>query len=363
MNVIRLASGKIFFDEFNDAILNTEWQVIPNDSSRYSLVESPGFIKMFHGIPDIMLLHDEPSSYVLDVKNDYVPNSDLIYAGIIVYKTTDQNLEILEYYDVNKQSAFIYNYLRVIKNNNIYVVYGKNLVDTPWEFIGSVKFDSSAKIGLYVKGPQSGSSPDFIVDYFRLYKSQKVQVLNVAQGYKVDLIYEGGVLASSTIVDTPLNGASFIIDDLMPIRAYFKIYDELLNIVTQSPVYEICGGDIFFHGLTLDVTVNGTSLKLDTEQFLGYYTQSEISFTAVVHNQYDFSFASVTITASQYLDDLSYLRVTFASTIDGEYSTVLNMGDIGISESKTVYGKITRDVDAIPLDIEPFKFNIKLGSL
>jgi hypothetical protein len=363
MNIIRLTSGKIFFDEFDESVLKTEWKLIPDDNSRYSLVERPGFINIYHGIPNFMMLCDEPSSYILDVKNEYLPNNDLIQAGVIVYSSEEEKLEVLEYFDVAKSSAFVYNYIRVEKSDYIYTIYGKNLIDTPWEFIGAVRFNSSAKVGLLVKGPQTGNAPDFSVDYFRMYKSKKIQILNVKQGYLAEIYDQNNMLIQSVQVYNPNNGAEFNIDELMPFTGYFKIFDEELNVVSTSGIMEICGGDIFYHGLYLDVLIDGKSLKPEGEHFLGYFSKNEINFTVEVVNRFSQEFGQVTISAVPYLDDTSNEQVYFSLTQDGEYVSTLNIGNILPNQDILLFGKIIRDADRLPLDIEPCKFNIQLGSV
>ena len=72
MEIIRIIKGMLYDDEFENTTLDKKWLLIPNDSTRYSLVERSGFLKLFHGNPNLMLLLEEPDSeYVFDLRNEY----------------------------------------------------------------------------------------------------------------------------------------------------------------------------------------------------------------------------------------------------------------------------------------------------
>ena len=163
MQILRLVQGKILFDEFDSLELGSNWQVIPDDSSRYSLAERPGFLKAFHGDTNLLLLTDEPDEYVIDIRNEYVPLNGQISAGLSVYKSIDNQLEVLEYYDENQDSSFVYQYLRLERSGSVYTAYGRNTETDAWILVGSGEFHSSGKVGITVKGPSVAGSSEYSV--------------------------------------------------------------------------------------------------------------------------------------------------------------------------------------------------------
>lgn len=359
MDTIRLVTGKIFFEEFEGTDLDPRWEVTPNDTLRYTLADS--FINIYHGVPKFMLLTNEPDNYVLDLKNDYIPVSTNNDAGIIVFKSIDGSLEILEYFDVLKSAVSVYEYIRLVKSGDIYTVYGKNNDFSDWSLIGSVEFKSAGKVGLCANGPSLQNSPVFKVDYIRVYKSQRVKYLNIPPNYRVEFLREDNTLIDTKIVGSLKNGVEFLLEDVPPINAYFKLYDETNNLIHTSRVYDVCGGDMFFYGAGLTVTVNGYDLRQDTDYFLGYYKNSEIDLDIRLTNEYQMDFHNVVITTAPYENDESYSFVRL-SVDNINFFPSLNLGTVAAGQTIQLYGKILRDNDYLPFDATPNKFYIKIES-
>lgn len=360
MNTVKIVSGKILFDEFDSTNLNDCWTLIPNDPTRYSLTERSGFLKIFHGDPDIMMIMDEPDQYVLDLRNEYVPLNDSCRAGIVVYKDLDNSLEVLEWMDSTKDASYVYEFIRIIKNNNIYTAYGMNTEGGTWDLIGSGEFQSAGKVGLIVRGPSIEGSPDFVVDYVRLYRSQDIQYLNVPVGYTVRLNDANHNLLSVKKVVSPYNGVRFTVDKIPPFQGYFMVYNENGDLIHTSNIFDLCGGDIYYYGAVLEVSLNGNDLTNTEECFLGYFIQNEIDFTLELFNPHDTSFLNVTLMAGQYQTNDGYKCVTFSTMPDSGFANSVSIAEITAGSKITIYGKISRNDTVTPSDIDPFKFLIKL---
>jgi hypothetical protein len=363
MNTVRLIKGEIFFDDFDLINLDSRWTILPQDSSRYSLTERSGFIKLLHGTVDLMMLTDEPgASYVMDIRNEYVPLEDSDQAGIIIFRTQDDSLELLEYYDPTKDSSIVYEYLRVIKQGSIYTFYGMNTLGGTWELIGSVEYTSAGKVGLIVKGLQDALSQDLQIDFVRIYQSQEIQFLNVPFGYMVTMCYSNGQIASAAKVADQYSGVNLLFTDIPNLDAYFQIFDTNNQLVHTSATFPVCGGDVYFYGAVLTVDVNGNDMSQDTDYFLGYFQNSVINFTIEISNTYNLDFLGVTLQAVQYDTDPSYTMVTFDIDPAGTFTaSQLSLGTIVANGSATVYGRITRNVTLDnPPDITPYKFNLQL---
>jgi len=361
MNIIRLISGMLFFEEFDSTQLDSRWTVTPNDALRYSLVERPGFLKMFHGIPDLYLLTIEPDNYVVDIKNEYVPINNSIHAGICAYKTMQSQLEVSEYYDETQDAAFVYQFIRLEKDGNVYTAYGKNLDQSSWELVASCEFKSSGKFGMSLKGPQTEGASDYNLDYFRVYKNHTIQILNVPLDYTIHLVDETDSVIGTRRVSNTFSGVSFETDKIPPFVYYFRVYDTNGVLVCTSTPTSMCGGDIYFYGAVPMVSIDGNSLYQDTDYFLGYFTNTDIPFKIDISNPYSNEFNSSTLSAIQYLEDEGYKCVRFSSTLDGEYTNSIVLPVMTGNSSISVYGKITRDSTVLErTGFEPFRFNLSI---
>lgn len=360
MNLVRISKGELFFDEFNSSSLNSNWQTIPNDPLRYSLIELDSQLKLFHGIPDFMILTDEPGvSYVFDMKNNYIPLSEGVQAGIVVFKELNDSLEILEYYDIQKDSSFVYKYLRLVKNGSNYTIYAKNTELSSWELIASVKFEDAGKVGLIIKGPLIAGAPEFEVDYVRMYKNQEVRIVNVPVGYKVEAYREDGSIIGAKRVLDQYNGVSFQFDEVPSIRVVVKIYDGINSLIGNSTI-DVCGGDVWFYGAILQVKVDGQNLYQDTDYFLGHFKNSEINFQVTIENNQSFTFENISLTAEQYDTNIGYQFVQFLDTMDNTYKSIVNLGNMLPNSVRQISAKITRSDQMVGTDINPYKFHLKI---
>lgn len=365
MTTIRLVRGEIFFDDFDTTTLNERWDVVvPNDFLRYSLTEQPGFIKLFHRDPNFMILTDEPESYVLDMRNEYVVQNGINMAGIIVLREYDNSLEILEYYDLEKDQSFVYQFIRIVKQGDIYTFYGKNIESSEWEMVASVNYQSAGKVGLIVKGPAVAGSPDFQVDYVKIYKGHSIQLVNVPLNYRVSLFRENHTAISHRISIDPYNGVRFQVEDIPYIKAYFQVYNEIGELIHTSGLFDMCGGDVYYYGATLDVKVNGLAMSPDSDHFLGYYQNAKIDFTIEIINSHDVAYDEVSIFPMPYEDDvLSHTWVRFDINQEGTFTeTFLNLGVVPANSSVIVYGRVIRDTSVDPSDITPFRFNLRVSN-
>ena len=96
MKIKKVVNGTILFDDFNTDILGEHWQCVPQDTLRVSLLSYPGYLALDHGDPDLLLLTNEPDEYVFELRNNYTPVNYENSAGIIVYRTNDESMLILE---------------------------------------------------------------------------------------------------------------------------------------------------------------------------------------------------------------------------------------------------------------------------
>jgi len=360
--LIRIFKGEIFSDEFNTGVLSDEWTLIPNDSLRYSVTELPDYLKMFHGTPDFMMLINEPEQYVMDVKNNYVPLTEAVQAGIVVFRELDRSLEILEYYDVTKDESFVYEYIRLVKQGQIYTVYAKNTISSSWELLACVNYEGSGKVGLIVKGPAVAGASEFEVDFVRIYKSQEFRIVNIPINYKVEVYRKDGSLLGGRRVTDVYNGVSFSFDDIPPVSLQVKVYNENDVLVYQTSSLQVFGGDVYLYGPSIEVKINGQTLYQDTDYMLGHFKEGVVDFELEITNPYSILFPNVGVSAMKYGNNEGYRYVKFLDESDGEYKETVYIGDVALGETKIVKGRIFRNTDMPDLEYNPYKFNIRILS-
>ena len=361
MITVKLVSGKIFFDNFDSTSLKDEWNVVPNDSSRYNLTELDGTLKLLHGSQDVQILIDEaPDSYVIDISNSYVPQASGDMGGIVVVKGKDENLEVLEFYDEEKSEQFVYRYIRLVRVGNIYSAYGRNQDLWAWEYIGSVTLSNeNGLVGLILKGDNYSGYVDFSCQFFKMYKSQKLQILNIKPGYSVCMYKEDGTRLSYKKCQDMNNGVSLDLLEIPPYNVYFEIFNETKNLVHRSAVFEACGGDVYYYGYVLRVSINGVEIDSSENYFLGYFENSVIEKEVTLSNDCDLDFVNVKLHAESYENSDGYQMVTFSK--DGEnFFNNLSLGNIVKHSEVKLKMRIVRDTQYSATSVEPFKFYLKL---
>jgi hypothetical protein len=185
----RASTGNIFFDSFDEANLNERWVVTPSLSSRYSLAERPGYLRVKHADSSTYIVTDLPATneMMFEMKNDYKPVVSNDIGGIVVYKSSIDRVELVEYYDPVLDASRNYLYVRMIKNGDVFDGYGSQ-DGVQWDLIGSTRIEDAAKIGIVLNGSQNILSVPLDVEYAAMYCDRFIYVENLQQGMKVKLL-------------------------------------------------------------------------------------------------------------------------------------------------------------------------------
>lgn len=281
MGVVRLVeNGFIFKDEFNVPTLADEWELLPNDPSRYTI--DGGALQLEHGDTPLYLFLEQLSTteqFVMDVKNNYNPVVDGDVGGLIVYADNDNVIELEEYFDVVEGTTNSYPWLRLIRNYQSYSAYWSE-DGVLWNFIGSWEFDrTTPKIGFYLRGNPEGAVP-MIVEEVRVFRRNKVTVDNLEAGVKVELHDEVGTVIDTKICRAEQSTVSFDMAGLpFPFKGNFAVTINDGNKFQIARAMDIHGGDLYKFEVMLDVyyvefNEQGEPYELELypnmERFLGY---------------------------------------------------------------------------------------------
>lgn len=149
MGVARLKeSGRIYEDAFVSSNLDSKWEVLPNDATRYEA--GSGSLVLKHGQDPLYMFYKsltDMKQFVMDVKNSYNPDTEGCYGGIIVFVDEHNYMEIEEFLDVSLPTPLLktYPWIRLIRDYNYYTAYWSDdgLI---WNIIGSVELGELLKL-------------------------------------------------------------------------------------------------------------------------------------------------------------------------------------------------------------------------
>lgn len=283
MGVTRLKeSGRIYEDAFVSSNLDSKWEVLPNDATRYQA--GSGSLVLKHGQDPLYMFYKpltDMKQFVMDVKNSYNPDTEGCYGGIIVFVDEHNYMEIEEFLDVSLPTPLLktYPWIRLIRDYNYYTAYWSDdgLI---WNIIGSVELAGAPQIGLYLKG--EGEHP-MHVQYIRINKGTSIAVDNLTKGTVVDLIDQSGVVLESRVCRSEETVVHFNMDPYpYPFEGNFGIRLPDGNRFQAMDSIKLYKGDLMYFEVTPDLYYKESNpetgedfdvlLYPNTDRFLGYLT-------------------------------------------------------------------------------------------
>ncbi|WP_127550978.1 hypothetical protein [Paenibacillus amylolyticus] len=283
MGVARLKeSGRIYEDAFVSSNLDSKWEVLPNDATRYQA--GSGSLVLKHGQDPLYMFYKpltDMKQFVMDVKNSYNPDTEGCYGGVIVFVDEHNYMEIEEFLDMSLPKPLLktYPWIRLIRDYNYYTAYWSD-DSVIWNIIGSVELVGAPKIGLYLKG--EGDHPMHI-QYIRINKGTSIAVDNLTKGTVVDLIDQNGVVLESRVCRSEETVVHFNMDPYpYPFEGNFGIRLPDGNRFQAMDSIKLYRGDLMYFEVTPDLYYKESNpetgedfdvlLYPNTDRFLGYLT-------------------------------------------------------------------------------------------
>nr|WP_154957618.1 hypothetical protein [Paenibacillus xylanexedens] len=283
MGVARLKeSGKIYEDSFTSRDLDTNWEVLPGDKSRYET--GNGQLTLKHGI-DPMYMFYKPlttlKQFVLDVQNSYNPDTEGCYGGVIVFVDEHNFMEIEEFLDTSLPTPLLktYPWIRLVREYNYYAAYWSD-DGSIWHIIGSVELVGAPKIGLYLKG-EGDHSMD--VQRVRISRCSSISLDNLTSGTSVDLLDSQGRVLETKMCRFGSTEVQFNMDAYpYPMEGNFQIKLVDGNQYKSKGSMKLYKGDRMVFEVTPDLYYKETNsetgeefdvlLYPNSDRFLGYLT-------------------------------------------------------------------------------------------
>lgn len=350
--LIKTKAGKILYDNFATAGIEN-WLISPEDLSRYSLTERPGYLRLKHGTPDIYLLRPLPADdFIFEAEFDYKPTVTGDTGGVTLYTSPEERVDIQIYYDATIDATKTYSRCRIVKTGNTYSLYS---FAGSWELVGTTDA-SPLMIGVVLSGADSVDYKPFDISQLKI-SGRQITVIGLDPGMKVELYDSNNILVASAtaaldvaIVDDPTIELGF--------TGYIKVYDAANTLLLTSDPVEIWPGDVFqYHHLSaLSITSDGSALSLTGDNNFGKLTSGKLEKKLALVNNSDTVFTNVTISVVQYDTATGWQMVTLAlpdesnPNLPGTYSSKITIPTVQACSSYDFWLKI----DRTGFEVDPF---------
>lgn len=270
--LLRAKVGVLFFDDFNDTHLQERWVATPSLSSRFSLTERPGYLRVKHSDTPTYIVTDMPQSnrMMIELKNDYKPIIPSDTGGLVVFKTLLDRVELVEYYDEDIDASRSYLYMRLVRRDDMFDGYGSQ-DGTSWELIGSTRIKDAAKIGICLSGLPDVSSKNLDVDYIAMYSDRFSYVGNLEPNMTVQLYDTNDNIKDEQIVGADSSVAVFdMFSYPLPFEGYYKLYSPSGVILGQTPLQTLNPGDEFQYIMNINVKFQRMITVVEEDPITGH---------------------------------------------------------------------------------------------
>lgn len=248
-------SGNVFTDNFEKATLGKRWTVSPSLSARYSLEERPSYLRIKHAETPTYILTDLPleSNLMFQIKNDYQPEISTDIGGIIVFKTLDDRVELVEYFDELMGLSRNYLYVRMYKNKDVFDGYGSQ-DGIKWELIGSARIEDATKIGLVLNGEPHHLARSLDVDYVSMYTDRFLYVTNLSKDWVVEMYSAGHERMARVVAEDDTGIVNIDMFSIpLPFTGYIKLSTPTGLQLYQTDTLTLDPGDEYQYSFDISV--------------------------------------------------------------------------------------------------------------
>lgn len=366
MSVVSLRkSGFLFEDPFDSQSLDSKWNMTPNDSSRWSLTDAPGSLRLKGGAQPLQLFLDSLTpvkQFVLDMKNSYNPKASGSTGGLIVFINNNDFFLVEEYYDAAQGTTKTFPWLRLVRDYNTYTAYWSEDGAT-WNIIGTEEFNRLApKIGIFLN---SSATDDYLdIEHVRVFSLPTITVSNLSPGTRVELLDSKGASVDSKICRT---GQTSILFDMtkhpIPFTGSLRFMEaDGKTTISSNDQSEMWGGDeyAFSPSPTLffvDGDGNEVHLQDNTEEFLGHVLQGQYKEVKMIarNTMNHGSFTGIQGVLISYAGTDQYKRLVDVAVdqngVPGTWGASFALPDIAAGNEHIFWTRISRETDLALADI------------
>lgn len=356
--VYRRKSGVIYDNHFIDAHLDSRWRYI-SPSDCYSLNDRASHLRV-NRRPDedslIMFPVYSNESYTMELVADYTPVADGDYAGLVVWKSDTDKIELLESVDTTQPNTV--SRLKVVKDGDTYHFFA--MQNNVWELIDTSTFDA-VNAGLVAKAAEGEDIVPFDVDRFVIVENETLTFGNCLPNYKVKIMSNDGTYSEERVVPEGQTWVEFT----LPYSAFegtVRLFDEsgvLLGEISGT----IYGGDEFHFGSFLQVRESSVELDRLAPNDMGIMMGGSILKKYEVYNPSNsLTVSNIELTVMKFDDNYGFQWVDIAWDVSGSPDTfgdVLTHTSLGPNKSKSFWVRVKQDGTIVATNPLYFELDIK----
>ncbi|GAB1531939.1 MULTISPECIES: hypothetical protein [Brevibacillus] len=362
--VSRRKSGFLFEDSFDSLTLDSKWNMTPNDSSRWSLSDAPGSLRLKGGAEPLQLFLETLTpmkQFVLDMKNSYNPKASGSTGGLTVFINHNDFFHVEEYYDASQGTAKTFPWLRLIRDYNTYTAYWSE-DGAIWHIIGSEEFNRLApKIGMFLN---SSATDDYLdMEHVRVFSLPTLTVSNLSPGIRVELLDSTGAAVDSKTCRTSQTSIHFdMTQHPIPFTGSLRFAEaDGKTTISSSDQIEMWGGDEydFSPSLTLffiDGEGREVHLQDNTEEFLGHMLQGQYREVKMIarNTMHHGTFTGIQGVLTSYAGTDQYKRLVDVATdkngVPGTWGDAFTLPDTAAGNEQVFWTRISRETDPSLVD-------------
>jgi hypothetical protein len=236
---------------------------------------------------------------VFEVKNSYLPQSDIDFGGLSV----SNEFEKKDLFEYKSDEGLTVPYVKIVKQNEVYHGYGSE-DDLSWYDRGYIVFPCSNYISVNVVG----ESP-YELDSIKIYKEETITLFALLAGWKIKVKVDDEVIME----ETTSQSTHKLKLPYYPFDGDIEILDEDDEIIATDSLTGVWGGDEYYCTVDVDLlTLDNVSLNNIAVQHLGNLLGNKIQKKYKARNNSDES-VTVTIEVAEYTD---FSEWAFLSTDD-----------------------------------------------
>lgn len=363
--VSRRKSGFLFEDPFDSLSLDSKWNMTPNHSSRWSLSDSPGSLRLKGGAEPLQVFLDSLTpmkQFVLDMKNSYNPKASGSTGGLTVFINHNDFFHVEEYYDAAQGITKTFPWLRLIRDYNTYTAYWSE-DGTIWNIIGTEEFNRLApKIGIFLN---SSASDDYLdIEHVHVFSLPTLTVSNLSPGTRVELLDSKGSAVDFKTCRTSQTSIQFDMTQYpIPFTGSLRFIEaDGKTTISSSDQMEMWGGDEYHFSPSptlffIDGQGAEVHLQDNTEEFLGHMLQGQYKEVKMIaRNTMNIgTFTGIQGVLTSYAGTDQYKRLVDVASdqngVPGAWGDSFTLPDTSTGTEQVFWTRISRETDLALADV------------
>lgn len=331
MKITKKYGGLVLNDQLTSL---TNW--LPTSLSNVSL--GTGMVVTPNTSKDVRVLRNIPANAtVIEMAIDYTPTAENERAGIMLYTSDSNYIEVLESADSEQSHVTDY---KLIKRDGSWDVFA--LRDNLYEFVTSSKEDFT-KFGVVVK---KGEGAALKLLHVVATRNPYLTFTSLPENSKLEVTVDG-VTSIEPAIDGVARYELAHAEQTLSVRLLTADDEEMYN---KTQLYAM--GDEYYTASELELLKDGVALSMDRDNEIGSMVGTTNEKRLELHNPLAYTVNNIALQIGEYLGREGYLFADIAPDVNGapgDYSDELNITKLDAKESVFFWFKFdtTNDTEGL----------------